>query len=41
MLEEFSRAIELYDRIIERTRDSRIREEAQNNRDYLVGFRYG
>jgi len=41
MQEQYSRAIEVYDRIIDRTRDSKMREEAQNNRDYIQGIIYG
>jgi len=41
MLEEYSRSVEVYDRIIDRTRDSKLREEAQSNRDYIQGIIYG
>jgi tetratricopeptide (TPR) repeat protein len=41
MLEDYSRAVEIYDRIIDRTRDSRIREEALNNRDSIQRIIYG
>ena len=35
MTENFNRAIEMYDRIIERTRDPRVKEEAQNNKEII------
>jgi tetratricopeptide (TPR) repeat protein len=41
MLENFSRTIEIYDRIIERTRDRHIREEAQHNRNFIMELIYG
>jgi tetratricopeptide (TPR) repeat protein len=34
-------AVELYDRIISRTKDQKIKAEAQNNRDYIRGQMYG
>jgi len=40
MTEEFSRAIDIYDRIIDRTRDRQAREEALNNRDLIQGLLY-
>ncbi|MCL2758982.1 MAG: CDC27 family protein [Treponema sp.] len=40
MLENFHRAIELYDRIADRTKDKNIREEALNNRDIIQGIMY-
>jgi tetratricopeptide (TPR) repeat protein len=40
MLRNFSHAIELYDRIVSRTRDQRIREEALMNRDIIQGMLY-
>jgi tetratricopeptide (TPR) repeat protein len=41
MLENFSRTIEIYDRIIERTRDRQMREEAQYNRNFIMELMYG
>jgi len=41
MLEEYKQAVEIYDRIINRTRDKGMREEAQSNRDYIQGIIYG
>jgi len=41
MLENFSRAVDIYDRIIERTRDKQVREEAQYNREFIMGLIYG
>jgi len=41
MLENYSQAVEVYDKIISRTRDSKIKEEAQNNRDIIMGMIYG
>ena len=41
MQEDYPRAIEIYDRIIDRTRDKNIREEAQINRDIIQGILYG
>jgi tetratricopeptide (TPR) repeat protein len=41
MLENYTQAVEVYDRIISRTRDKKIREEAQNNRDIVMGLIYG
>ena len=41
LLENFSRAVDLYDRIIDRTKDKKIKEEAQNNRDHIQGLLYG
>jgi len=43
MTENYNRAIDIYDRIIERTKDRKfntIREEAQINRDAVQGFIY-
>jgi len=37
---EFSRAIDLYDRIADRTKDKRLREDALNNRDMIQGMLY-
>ena len=40
MTQNFSRAIELYDRIIDRTRDQNIRQEALINKDFIQGMLY-
>jgi len=40
MIENYSRAVELYDRIADRTKDRNIREEALNNRDLIQGILY-
>lgn len=40
MTERFAQAVELYDRIIARTRDQNIRQEAINNREIIQGFLY-
>jgi tetratricopeptide (TPR) repeat protein len=34
-------AVELYDRIISRTKDQKVKTEAQNNREYIRGQMYG
>jgi len=41
MLEDYSRAVEVYDRIIDRTRDRQMKDEALNNRDFIQGIIYG
>ncbi|MDR1836254.1 MAG: tetratricopeptide repeat protein [Treponema sp.] len=41
MIEDFSKAMELYDRIVSRTKDSKVREEALNNKDVIQGMLYG
>jgi len=41
MTENYDRAIELYDRIIARTRDPKVRTEAQNNKDIIRDLIYG
>jgi len=41
MTGSYQEAIDLYDRIISRTRDKKIREEALNNRDTIQGLLYG
>jgi tetratricopeptide (TPR) repeat protein len=41
MTENFSRAIEQYDKIISRTKDKKIKEQAQINRDVIQGMIYG
>jgi len=38
--ENYTDAIELYDRIISRTKDKKIKEEAQNNKDMIQGLIY-
>jgi tetratricopeptide (TPR) repeat protein len=40
MLENYSAAIDMYDRIIARSRDQKVREEASINRDYIQGLIY-
>ncbi|MDR0441795.1 MAG: tetratricopeptide repeat protein [Treponema sp.] len=40
LTERFSQAIELYDRIIARTKDAKIKAEAQNNRDIVMRLDY-
>jgi len=40
MLENYRQSIEFYDRIISRTRDNRVKEEAQINRDIITGMLY-
>jgi len=40
MTENFSRAIELYDRILERTRDQELRREAMINKELIRGMLY-
>jgi tetratricopeptide (TPR) repeat protein len=35
MTENFGRAVEIYDRIIARTKDPKVKEEAQNNREMI------
>jgi tetratricopeptide (TPR) repeat protein len=35
MTENFSRSLELYDRIIERTKDPKVKEQAQNNKEAI------
>jgi tetratricopeptide (TPR) repeat protein len=41
MTENFQPAIDLYDRIISRTKDARVRAEAQNNREIVAERMYG
>jgi tetratricopeptide (TPR) repeat protein len=41
MTEKYDRAVELYDRIISRTKDPKIKAEAQNNRDIIRDLIYG
>jgi len=38
--EKYSEAAELYDKIISRTKDKKIKEEAQNNKDMVQGLIY-
>ena len=40
MTEDFNRAVEIYDRIAERTKRKEEREEAFKNRDYIIGIMY-
>jgi len=41
MQKEYQRAVEIYDRIIDRTRDKKMREEALINKDIIQGILYG
>ncbi|MDR2964979.1 MAG: tetratricopeptide repeat protein [Treponema sp.] len=41
LTENFNQAIEVYDRIITRTRNKKEREEAELNRDIIMGLIYG
>jgi len=41
MMENYDRAIELYDRIIARTKDPKVKSEAQNNKDIIRNLIYG
>ena len=41
MMENYQQAIEIYDRIISRTKDKAIKEEASINRDIIMGLMYG
>ena len=41
LTENFSKAIEQYDKIISRTKDKKIKEQAQINRDVIQGMIYG
>jgi tetratricopeptide (TPR) repeat protein len=38
--ENYTDAVEIYDRIISRTKDKKIKEEAQNNKDIVQGLIY-
>jgi len=40
MIENFSRAVEIYDRIAARTKDQKIKNEALTNRDIIQGMLY-
>ena len=37
MTDRYSEAVELYDRILTRSRDPAVRAEAQNNKEYILG----
>jgi len=41
MTERYDRAIELYDRIISRTKDPKVKAEAQNNKEIIRDIIYG
>ena len=41
MTESYDRAVEVYDRIIARTKDPKVRSEAQNNKDIIRNLMYG
>jgi len=41
MTENYAGAVELYDRIIARTKDPKVKAEAQNNRDIVRNLMYG
>jgi len=41
MTESYDRAVEIYDRIIARTKDPKVKAEAQNNRDLIRNLLYG
>ena len=41
MIDNFERALELYDRIISRSKDPRVKAEAQNNKEIIQGIIYG
>jgi tetratricopeptide (TPR) repeat protein len=41
MTENYERAVELYDRILVRSKDPKVRAEAQNNREIVRGQMYG
>jgi len=40
MIENFTRAIEIYDRIADRTKNKAEKEEAYKNRDFIMGIMY-
>jgi len=40
MTEGYDRAIELYDRIIAKTKDPKVKLEAENNRELIRNFMY-
>jgi len=41
MTESYDRAVELYDRIIARAKDPKVKAEAQNNKDVIRNLMYG
>ena len=41
MTEQFDRAIELYDQIITRTKSPKVKDEAQNNKEFIRNLIYG
>ncbi|MDR0878841.1 MAG: tetratricopeptide repeat protein [Treponema sp.] len=41
MTENYEGAIDLYDRILTRTKDAKIKEQAQENKDFIMGQIYG
>jgi len=41
MTESYDRAVEMYDRIIARTKDPKVRSEAQNNKETIRNLMYG
>jgi len=41
MTESYDRAVELYDRIIARTKDPKVKAEAQNNKETIRNLMYG
>ena len=41
MTEDYDRAVGLYDRIIARTKDAKVKSEAQNNKDTIRNLMYG
>jgi len=41
MTESYDRAVEMYDRIIARTKDPKVKSEAQNNKDIIRNLIYG
>jgi cytochrome c-type biogenesis protein CcmH/NrfG len=41
MMEKYKEAIEVYDRIILRTKVKTVKEEASFNRDIIMGMMYG
>ena len=41
MTENYDSAVELYDRIITRTKDPKVKAEAQNNREIIRNLMYG
>jgi len=41
VLGNYTQAVEVYDKIISQTKDSKVKEEALNNRDIIMGLMYG